>query len=75
MKQWQNLIEKKCPNCASKLNTHWKGFICPSDPCGFFITRETITSILMDDSHGAIRFASKEQKETRDRVLRELGIE
>lgn len=74
-RNWQNVVDKRCPDCSSRFDSHPKGFMCPDDMCGFFITREKMCSILLDDTHAAIRFASKEQREVINRTLKELGIE
>lgn len=74
-REWQNILDKRCPDCASKFQSHPKGFMCPDDACGFFITREKLCSILLDDNHAALRFANKEQREMIRRTLHELGID
>ena len=72
---WQNIVFKKCPDCSSRLENHPKGYMCPDDMCGFFITREGVTRILLDDTHAAVRFLSKEARAVLDAQLKEIGIE
>jgi len=74
-RHWQNIVFKKCPDCNARLDNHPKGFMCPDDKCGFFITTSGLTKILTDPSHAAIRYLSKEARVILNQQLREIGIE
>lgn len=74
MRIWQNVIYKRCPDCDAQFQPHPKGYLCPTIDCSFFITREGLARILLDDTHAAIRYANDEQRQIVNRALQELGI-
>ena len=74
-RHWQNIVFKKCPDCDKRLENHPKGFMCPDDMCGFFISLGGVTKILTDPNHAAVRFLSKEARAVLDQQLKEIGIE
>lgn len=73
-RHWQNIVFKKCPDCDLRLENHTRGYMCPDDMCGFFITREGVTKILLDDQHAAVKYLSKEAREVLNKQLEEIGI-
>lgn len=72
-RKWQNLIDRRCPDCYSEFEENPNGFKCPNPTCGFFLTRKKVIEILTDKTHSAVRFADTKQRKILDNALRELS--
>lgn len=79
-RKWQNLIHLKCPNCSKRMEESGKYMACPSrneeDPTKncFFIKKERIVEILLDDKHPANIFLNGDEKLQIEEVVNNLGF-
>ncbi len=63
-RQWQNLIDGKCPDCGEKLEMKKeKAIICECSKCEFVISQRKYIEILTDENHIMRQFLTANEKE------------
>jgi hypothetical protein len=72
-RHWQNIVDKKCPDCGEKLQDHEKGYNCK--PCSFFIAEAGMIKILTDGNHAAIKYLDTDRRERLEEELGMTGLE
>ena len=64
-KRWQNLVRRECPLCSAALEVMpYQGHLlrCSDEDCDFVIGRQTVVTILTDESHILRNFLTAEDE-------------
>lgn len=71
--KWQNLIDKKCPNCDERLSeVKDRVVIFECRGCDFMITKQKYFDILVDPDHKMRQFLTAADKQRLYQALQEI---